>query len=72
MTSPLEKGRDYYVDGDRVIFTASFHIRRGQCCGNGCRHCPYTPKHTKGTITYDNRNIEGESSGPETQVLSPR
>lgn len=41
----------YYMEGERVIFTALFHIQRGQCCGNGCRHCPYTPKHTKGKIT---------------------
>lgn len=20
-----------------------------KCCGNGCRECPYDPKHTKGT-----------------------
>jgi 2-iminoacetate synthase ThiH len=37
----------YYMEGDRVIFTALFHIERGQCCGNGCRHCPYEPKHKK-------------------------
>ncbi|MES2853673.1 MAG: DUF5522 domain-containing protein, partial [Bacteroidota bacterium] len=18
-----------------------FHLKRGNCCGNGCRHCPY-------------------------------
>jgi 2-iminoacetate synthase ThiH len=38
----------YYMEGERVIFTALFHIERGQCCGNGCRHCPYEPKHKKG------------------------
>ena len=45
----------YYVDGDRVVFTEEFHIRRGQCCGNGCRHCPYEPKHKKGTITLSKK-----------------
>jgi 2-iminoacetate synthase ThiH len=49
-SSKLEEGVHYYMEGDRVIFTALFHINRGQCCGNGCRHCPYDPKHTKGTI----------------------
>jgi hypothetical protein len=24
-----------------VVFTAAYHLRRGYCCGNGCRHCPY-------------------------------
>jgi len=37
----------YYMDEDRVVFTALFHIQRGQCCGNGCKNCPYDPKHKK-------------------------
>ena len=37
------------MEGERVIFTSLFHIERGTCCGNGCRHCPYEPKHKKGT-----------------------
>jgi len=24
------------------------HIGRGICCGNGCLHCPFIPKHQKG------------------------
>jgi hypothetical protein len=24
------------------VFTARFLADRGWCCGNGCRHCPYT------------------------------
>ena len=46
-SSKLEEGVHYYMEGERVIFTALFHIERGQCCGNGCRHCPYEPKHKK-------------------------
>ena len=38
------------MDGERVVFTALFHIQRGQCCGNGCRHCPYEPKYKKGNV----------------------
>lgn len=33
---------DYYLEGTVMVFTARFHLRRGYCCGNGCRHCPYT------------------------------
>lgn len=40
----------YYLEGERVVFTALFHLERGQCCGNGCRHCPYDPRHKKGTV----------------------
>jgi hypothetical protein len=33
---------DFYFDlGGRMVFTAEYHLRRGYCCGNGCRHCPY-------------------------------
>jgi hypothetical protein len=37
----------YYENGNRVM-TESYHRRRGSCCGNGCRHCPYEPKYEKG------------------------
>jgi len=33
--------RDYYRDGEAMVFTASYLQRRGYCCGSGCRHCPY-------------------------------
>lgn len=39
----------YYLEEGRVVFTALFHLERGQCCGNRCRHCPYTPEHQKNT-----------------------
>ena len=40
----------YYENGYRVM-TESYHKRRGTCCGNGCRHCPYDPAHKKGEKT---------------------
>ena len=45
----LRAGIHYYLEGERVVFTALFHSQRGQCCGNGCRHCPYVGSHKKGT-----------------------
>ena len=38
---PLEEGLDYYWDGDLMVFTAAYHLKRGSCCQSGCRHCPY-------------------------------
>ena len=37
----LEK-YDYYLtpEGYRV-FTEKYLLKRGYCCQNGCRHCPY-------------------------------
>lgn len=37
----------YYKEGGQFVFTALFHLQRGKCCGNGCRHCPYEPKYEK-------------------------
>jgi hypothetical protein len=36
----LEPG-DYYFEGSNMVFTAAYHLKRGYCCGSGCRHCPY-------------------------------
>jgi hypothetical protein len=49
------QGIHYYLEGDRVIFTSLFHLERGQCCGNGCRHCAYEPRHVKGTKILDEK-----------------
>lgn len=38
------ENRDYYLEKGRVIFTEHYLIKRGKCCGNNCRHCPYTEK----------------------------
>jgi iron complex transport system substrate-binding protein len=37
----LEEHRDYYVERGAFVFTESYLSRRGYCCTNGCRHCPY-------------------------------
>lgn len=39
----------YYVEEGKVIFTSLYLKERGKCCGNGCRHCPFDPKHFKGS-----------------------
>lgn len=31
----------YYMDGDMVVFTEEYHLQRGKCCNNNCKHCPY-------------------------------
>jgi hypothetical protein len=45
---------DFYYENGYRIMTESYHRRRGTCCGNGCRHCPYEPKHETGnTVLKD-------------------
>jgi len=41
--SPLIEGVDYTVEEGRWVFTREHHLKRGHCCGSGCRHCPYEP-----------------------------
>lgn len=31
----------YYNNRNQMVFTESYHLRRGSCCDNGCLHCPY-------------------------------
>ena len=31
----------YYIDNGQYVFTEYYHIRRGHCCENNCRHCAY-------------------------------
>jgi hypothetical protein len=39
---------DWYLENGLLVYTAAFHLKRGFCCGSGCRHCPYEPKHVEG------------------------
>lgn len=38
---PLVEGDDYYLEDGLMVLTAQFLTKRGYCCENGCRHCPY-------------------------------
>ncbi|MCC6521920.1 MAG: hypothetical protein IT373_04600 [Polyangiaceae bacterium] len=29
------------MEGDRLVFTSVYLLKRGYCCNSGCRHCPY-------------------------------
>jgi hypothetical protein len=38
---------DYYFENGLMILTVHFLGKRGYCCGNNCRHCPYQKTETK-------------------------
>lgn len=40
---------DYYIENGFYVFTEAFLRKRGYCCSNGCRHCPYGFKKLKQT-----------------------
>jgi len=58
MSKEYKNNVDYYIEGERVIFTALAHIKRGNCCGNVCRHCPYEPRHTKGKVVISEKLLK--------------
>jgi hypothetical protein len=41
---------DYYLEDGFCVFTSTYLVRKGSCCGSGCRHCPYQPKHSRGSV----------------------
>ena len=42
------EGVDYYLEKGQIVFTEEYLIKRGTCCGSGCKNCPYDPSATKG------------------------
>lgn len=54
----LVEGQDFYWEergGVRYrVFTEFYFLKkRTSCCGNGCRHCVFEPKHKRGAILID-------------------
>jgi len=39
--------QDFYYENGKKVMTEKFHLKRGYCCGSGCRNCPYIPIHEK-------------------------
>jgi len=37
----LKEDVHYYMENGFMVFTEAYHLARGRCCGNACRHCPF-------------------------------
>lgn len=37
----LEENLHYYMEDGLMVLTEAYHLARGRCCGNACRHCPF-------------------------------
>lgn len=38
----LTEGEDFYFNEDGfMVLTEKYLLQKGNCCGNGCKHCPY-------------------------------
>jgi hypothetical protein len=59
-TEPI-LGEDYYLENGLLVMTAAYHRKRGYCCGSGCRHCPYLPKHQLGSSVLESSVLEEDS-----------
>ena len=35
------EGRDFFYEDGLMVLTHEFLLRRGYCCENDCRNCPY-------------------------------
>ncbi len=53
----LTEGIDYYFENGLMVLTAHFLLKRGYCCGNGCRYCPYNTGEDSG----HNKNVSNSS-----------
>lgn len=63
MKKEFIEGKHYYIDGDRVVFTALYHLERGYCCNKNCRHCPY-----KQNKNQENMEIKIKPLYPEVKL----
>ncbi len=55
----LLEGVDFYFNElGFMVFTSKYHLERGFCCGNGCRHCPF--------------NYEGVAEPKRSELLQNR
>ena len=42
MKKKLIEGVHFYYNAmGYMVLTAAYHMENGECCGNGCLHCPY-------------------------------
>jgi hypothetical protein len=41
VVSDLKEGEDFYFERGLMVLTAKYLLKRGYCCKNACRNCPY-------------------------------
>ena len=51
----FEKGDFYYSEEGYIIFTEQYLLKRGYCCKNGCKHCPYGYNKNKDNFNYTDK-----------------
>ncbi|TAH02593.1 MAG: hypothetical protein EAZ16_09450 [Sphingobacteriales bacterium] len=69
MKKQLVEGIDfYYNENGFIVLTEKYHLERGACCGNGCKHCPFNyinvtePRRTELLAAHSQQNKEPYSN----------
>jgi hypothetical protein len=57
---PLQAGDYYFNSQGLMVFTEQYHLRRGYCCGSGCRHCPWRGDKTGDSERPDKPPLESQ------------
>jgi hypothetical protein len=73
LTERLKTDR-YLDEHGNVVFTERFLARRNICCGFGCRHCPYSPRHQTGNTVIAaeiRRCIKTHSDAVKPPMVQP-
>ncbi|MCY7422930.1 MAG: DUF5522 domain-containing protein [Chitinophagaceae bacterium] len=56
----------YYKENGYIVFTEKYHLQKGFCCGNGCRHCPYeyekVTEPRRSELLHDAKEIRGSTT----------
>jgi hypothetical protein len=57
----LTEGIHYYINEEGyVVLTEQYHLEKGYCCGNGCKHCPFhyenVPEPRRSVLVAEEKN----------------
>jgi hypothetical protein len=53
----MVEGTDYYLNENGfMVFTETYHKKRGYCCRNKCKHCPWNYGKVKPDKPEDNKD----------------
>lgn len=59
----IVEGEDFYfIDNGLMVFTKEHHLKRGHCCKNKCRHCPWHFGKSKAEIIAEKKNEANNNS----------
>lgn len=67
------QGEDYYLDENGLIVLTKKYLLQRDCCGNGCKHCPYDyanvpePKKSK-LISLKNEIQQSKNNNIESEI----